>query len=214
MTKNYLSLTIVAALFMTACTQTTPSMMNNERVQVTRESLVEQIPLEHLNKNTVAVIANEYNQKGTGEMDLTMTFDPTSKSFTAMNAVNTVKKIQKDLNISGVKATSIQTLAVPGGTPSLVVSFDSMRAQAPKNCDQMPGLDDNQTGRFIGDYKFGCGIETAFSKQIARPSDLYGNGNLAKRDARRESIVVDDYASAQPRTPLEGIERADLASGN
>jgi len=152
MNKTYLSLIVVAACTLSACTQTTPSMMNNERVQVSRESLVEQIPLAHLNKNTIATIANEYNKHGTGVMDLTMTFDPAAKDFTAMNAVNTVKQIKKDLKVSGVHNLTAQTLAVPGGQPSLMVSFDS--------------------------------------------------------------IIVDDYTSAQPRPVLDGIERDDIASGN
>lgn len=205
---------MIAACAITACTQTTPSMMNSNRVQISRESLVEQIPLEHLNKNTIAAIANEYNRHGTGVMDLTMTFDPAAKDFTAMKAVNTVKQIQKDLKLSGVRDVNGQTLSVSGGKPSLMVSFDSMSAAAPKNCDQMPGLSDNQTGRFIGDYKFGCGVETAFSKQIANPSDLYGNAELGNRDARRGAIVVDDYGSAQPRPELDTIERGDIASDN
>jgi type IV pilus biogenesis protein CpaD/CtpE len=76
----------------------------------------------------------------------------------------------------------------------------------------MPGLYSNETGRFIGDYKFGCGVETVFAKQIARPSDLEGRSEMGMRDARRDSVILENYSSGAVQQPLDGIDRSDLAA--
>lgn len=211
--KIFQNSVLVLAVFMVgACTQTTPSMMNTNKIELAQETIVEQIPLADVNANLLAHLANQYRKHGNSAMDLVITYDPAAKDFTAMNAVHELGHIKQGLAANGVKNITAQTLAVLQGTPSLMVTFDSVRAQAPSNCAPMPGLESNETGRFIGDYKFGCGVESMMAKQIARPRDLMGNDNMDRRDARREASVLEGYASGQPRTPLEGIEREDLAS--
>lgn len=211
---NHLSLIMLAAVSLTACTQTTPSMMNTSKVELARQTSLEQIPLADVNETTMAVLANDYNQYGSGSMDIVMTYDPKAKDFTAMNAVHTLKDAQTSLRKQGVKNIHAQTLAVPEGKPSLIVSYDTVTAQAPSDCTPMPGMDNNETGRFIGDYKFGCGVETAFAKQIARPADLEGNSDMGVRSGRRDATIIEGYSAGIPREPLDGIERDDLASGN
>lgn len=207
------SLLSLLVSFLTACApQYTPSMMNTSSVELARESIVEQIPLASITPETMTYIAQQYQKNGNGILDLTMTYDPRSKDFTAMNAVHGLQAIEKTLKQNGVTQYETQTLAVPDGKPSLMVSYDMIRAQAPSDCQPMPGLDTNETGRFIGDYKFGCGIETAIAKQIARPADLEGNATLDRRTARRDSVVIEGYSAGVPREPIVGIEREDLVS--
>jgi type IV pilus biogenesis protein CpaD/CtpE len=196
-----------------ACTQTTPSMMNVAPVELSRETVVEQIAIDDVNDALLTHIANHHRKSSNGPLELTMTYDPKSRDFTAMNAVNELKSISKALQYKGVYNMVTQTLAVPEGTASLMVSYDTVMAHAPSNCDPMPGLDNNLTGRDLGNYKFGCGVESMIARQIARPADLEGNSTLSKRDARREAAVVEDYSAGVPREPLEGIEREDLTSG-
>ncbi len=207
------TLMIGASIGLSACTQSTPTMMNVSPVELAYETSIEQIPLKNLGENNLTFLAEQHRQYGSGLLDLTITYDPKSKSFTAMNAVHELNHIQTFLKKKGVRSMAAQTLAVPDGSPSLMVSFDSVRAQAPSDCGAMPGLDNNETTRKIGDYKFGCGTESMLARQIARPSDLAGKSEMDIRGARRDAIMIDGYSSGVPRKKLEGVERADLVSG-
>lgn len=208
----YFSLIILGAVSLTACTQTTPSMMNTSRIELARETNMEQIPLNEINDTTIASLAGQYSKYGSGALDLTMTYDPKAKDFTAMKAVHELKYVQGALKKKGVRNMTAQTLAVPDGKPSLIVSFDTVAAQAPSDCAPMPGLELNKTDRDLGTYKFGCSVETALAKQIARPADLEGNSDMGARSARREAVVVEGYSAGVPREALDGIERGDLAA--
>ena len=206
-------LSLLALGLLSACgPQHTPSMMNTSPVELARETIVEQISAKNINDADLAVLAEQYRRDSVGTLDLTMTYDPKSTEFTAMNALHGLKSAKMALQQKGIQNISTQTLAVPDGKASLMVSYDRVRAQAPSDCTPMPGLDTNETDRFIGDYRFGCGVETLLAKQIARPSDLEGNAGLGSRDARRDSIVIEDYAAGVPRTELDGLERENLAS--
>lgn len=214
MKKILFTLPLIASFALIACTQTTPSMMNVSPVELSHETVVEQINVTQINDHMLASIANHHRKSSNGPLELTMTYDPKSRDFTAMSAVNELKKVSKALRYKGVRDMITQTLAVPEGNPSLMVSYDTVTAHAPSDCDPMPGLENNLTGRDLGDYKFGCGVESLIARQIARPSDLEGNVTLAKRDARRDANVVESYSAGVPREPLVGIEREDLSSGN
>jgi type IV pilus biogenesis protein CpaD/CtpE len=211
-TKNYFASLYVIGFLLAGCTQSTPSMLNTSKVELTQETVVEQIPLNEITDSRLAVLADYHRQFGTGPLDIAMTYDPKSKEFTAMNASHRLKHVKTVLGYKGVKNIQAQTVAVTDGSPSLIVSYDMSRAQAPSDCAPMPGLENNETGRFIGDYKFGCGVETMFAQQIARPADLKGNAVMDQRDARREAIVVDGYSAAVPREPLVGVERDNIVS--
>lgn len=214
MKKYILHLSVIGACALSACTQSTPTMMNTAQIELSRETSFEQIPLNAINDVNIAALAGQYRQYGSGILDLTMTYDPKSSVFTAMKAAQELKEVQTLLKKKGVFNLAAQTLAVPDGKPSLMVSFDTVQARAPSDCGTMPGLNNNETGRFLGNYKFGCGVETMLAKQIARPADLEGNADMGARPARRDGIVTEEYSAGVPRQPLEGIEREDLASGN
>ncbi|MCI5061232.1 MAG: CpaD family pilus assembly lipoprotein [Alphaproteobacteria bacterium] len=210
--SRYILILPVLVVLLAGCTQTTPSMMNTSRIESIQGSTIEQIPLADLDEASIAVIAEQHRRYGTGPLDLTMTFDPKSKDFTAMKAIQTTKTIQESLKQKGVPHSSVQTMAVSEGTPSLIVTYDTVQVQAPSDCAPMPGLTNYDTTRFIEEYKFGCGVETMMAKQIARPKDLTGNAELDTRGGRRESVVTDGYSAGVPREPLQGLERENLST--
>lgn len=211
--KSFVLITGLTIPLLAACgPQHTPSMMNTSKIELSRETMLDQIQLKDLNEATLTALASHYDQNGNGPLDLTMTYDPKAKDFTAMKALHELKHVRAALNKKGVIDITTQTMAVPRGMPSLMVSYDVVKAQAPSDCTPMPGLDNNETGRFIGDYKFGCGVESLLAKQIARPTDLEGQDGLGKRDARRDSVMIEGYSAGVPNSRLEGVERGDLAS--
>lgn len=203
---------LFALVMLAACTQTTSSMMNTSRVQLAQETLIDQIALKDINENSLENLATQYHKYGSGPLDLTMTFDPKAKGFTAMQAVKAVKHVESVLRKKGIQNLMTQTMAVNETSPALLVTFDTVTAMAPDDCQQMPGMESNETSRFIGDYKFGCGVETLFAKQIARPADLNGNAELDTRDARREAIITEAHSSGDPKPRLEGLERGNLSA--
>lgn len=211
LTLTHLSV-LGSLILLAACTQTTPSMMNNSEIELSHQTVLEQIPVKDITDDRLENIVERYHDNASGSLDLTMTYDPQSSDFTAMNALHMLEKVKSGLMKKNVRTITSQTLAVIDGEPALLVSYDEVLAQAPSDCGVMPGLEDQVTGRFIGEYKFGCGTQLMIAKQIARPEDLEGNANMDQRSARRDSIVVEDYAAGVPREPLKGVERGDLTS--
>ena len=207
--KNSLVL-LCALIMMGGCTQQIPSIMNNSKPVLANETIVEQIPLAYVNEATLSDLAKMYRQSGANDLDLTMVYDPQSKDFTAMKAVHKLKEVRATLNANGVQNIEAQTLAVPDGTPMLIVSYNAVTAHGPLDCPMIPGMEDRRTDRDLGTYRLGCATETMISKQIARPSDLAGNSELGPRDGRRDSIMLNDYMGGVPRERLEGVERDNL----
>lgn len=195
-----------------ACTQTTPSMMNTQKPLLVNETIIEQVALNDLSDDMLEALAAGYTKNGTGALELTMAFDPTSKSFTAMKAVQKLQSIKTVLAHKGVRNVETETLSIKGAQPALMVSYDSIRAQGPQGCKMIPGLESNETSRFLGDYQFGCGTETMLARQISTPSDLQGTDGLGKRGARRGANILNGYESGAPREPLQGLGRENLAA--
>ncbi|NQZ13858.1 MAG: hypothetical protein HRT94_03395 [Alphaproteobacteria bacterium] len=211
--RKNITLTVLSVLALGACTQNSPSMMNTSPVELQKQTVIEQIPLNQINDVLISALADDYQKLGSGVLELTMAFDPKSKTFTAMNALNKLKEVKTKLARKGVRSVVTETLAVEGAQPMLMVSFDTVQAQAPSDCETMPGLEVNKTTRFIDEYKFGCSVETMLARQIARPSDLEGVDGLDNQDGgRRETNIVDAYAAGAPQPALNTIGRGDLGS--
>lgn len=209
---KYLSV-IGLVIILSACApQTSPSMMNNSEIELSRQTTIEQISVKDVTEERLNRIVEQYHKNSSGALDLTLTYNPKSSDFTAMNANHMLSRVKTGLQKKNVQNITAQILDVIDGTPLLIVSYDVVLAQAPSDCGIMPGLEDHITGRFIGEYKFGCGTQSLIAKQIARPTDLEGNADMDQRDARRESIVIEEYSAGVPRQPIEGVERDSLSS--
>jgi type IV pilus biogenesis protein CpaD/CtpE len=213
---HYLACILMSGALLTGCTQTTPSMMNTSKAELVDETHMEQIPYDKLDDISMAILANQYSRYGDGQLELTMAYDPSSKNFTAMHARNKLKELEKMLAMKGVTSVKTSTLAMKGEAPSLMVMYPSVSAQAPSDCDHMPGVKDNKTGRFLGNYKFGCSVEMFTAQQVYRPSDLRGRGGEAMgvNEGRRITSVMETYHTLNDRQAsgeLEDIlERDDL----
>lgn len=209
----------LGCFLLAACTQTTPSMMNTSPIELRSETHMEQIPVEHVDDLSIAILAQQYTRFGDGPLELTMTYDPKSKSYTAMKALHTLKEVEDKLSVKGITNVKMDTLAVDGQKPALMVMYPSVQAQAPSDCGPMPGLNDNVTGReIVGPYKFGCGVETLMARQVYRPADLRGRGGevMDVNDGRRISNVMTTYHTLNERQAtgdlVETLERENIQS--
>ncbi|MEM9469895.1 MAG: CpaD family pilus assembly lipoprotein, partial [Pseudomonadota bacterium] len=126
---------------------------------------------------------------------------------------NKLKEIKSKLARKNVTQVLTETFAVEGAQPALMISFDSVHAQAPSDCDVMPGIEKEGTTRFLGEYKFGCTVETMLARQVARPADLEGVSGLDNTSGgRREANAIESYAAGTPREPLDIIGRDNIGS--
>ncbi len=210
--KKITFLSAVSLMVMGCANQSTPSMVNNSRTEMVAETYTDQASVGTVDEATLTVLAYEYGRYGSGPLDLTVTYDPKSKSFTAMKAAEKVKSLESGLRRRGVKNIKTDVLAVNDQPETLMISYQSITSRPPSDCGDMPGLKDGATTRVIGDYKFGCGIESMIARQVYRPSDLQGVGTMEHGDGRRSTNVTERYRLGTPNEPLDGLEREDLVS--
>lgn len=194
-----------------ACEMYAESRVNDRRMQVREEKLVEEIPTSRLNEATLEGIAQSYSENGRGAMDLTITYDPVSKTNTAMRAGDEAARLSRSLRREGVVDvnTSILPVREQGAESVAIISYSSYKTAPPPNCTLMPGYD-KAVLEIDRSYKIGCSLETTFAKQIADPSDLLGDARATPQtDGRRSTNIVEGYRTGAPNKPLEGVSATE-----
>ncbi len=203
-----------SSLMVTACSrQSTPSMMNTSKPQVISETAMQQVPVKHTGMGYLHKLADEYQRYGADTLRLSLAYDPASKDYNAVKAFKDLSRIKSGLNELGIQAISAETVKVEGTEPMLMVSYESARAAAPAGCRNMPGLENGLTTEKIGDYRFGCSVDTMLAKQIYRPADLQGSAGADDGDGRRAANSVEYYRRVEreeAEAPLIRIERTDI----
>ncbi len=212
MKKTFLLLPVLAC----ACApQSTPSMVNTEKPRLVADTTMQQIPVSSVTDGYLFNLARDYERYGTDAMHLSLGYDPKSKNYGAMKAFSDLADIKTKLREKGVRNITAEAVKMEGGAPTLMVSYDGVMAAAPAGCRNMPGFDDGMTTRELGDYRFGCSIDTMLAKQIYRPADLAGNAAEDPDNARRGVNIVDHYrtvGAAETEGDLERLQRADMGA--
>jgi pilus biogenesis lipoprotein CpaD len=205
---------LFGAIALTGCgKQSTPSMVNTTRPQLAPETMIQQVLVEDLNAAYIDHMSENYKRFGTSVIDLSLGYDETSKTYTAMNAFNDLSKVKAQLAKRGVKNVKAEAVKInKGEKPVLWINYDAVTAQAPEGCTTMPGLDNNTT-RDIGAYKFGCSIDSMLAKQIYRPADLEGNGYMDPASGRKAQSSLEHYHTVTEQESsgqLEQYGRGDI----
>lgn len=191
--KFLIPMMMATACALSACgPQTKPSMMNTAKPQLVSETAMQQVAVKDAKDGYLRMLSEDYRRYGSDTMNLALAYDPASKTYDAMKAFNDLATIKSKLNSFGVRSINAETIQGVG-EPVLLISYDAVKAAAPAGCNLFPGVEDNQTTRFIGDYRFGCTTETMLAKQIYRPSDLRGNDQLDPGDGRRAANSIEHY---------------------
>lgn len=209
-----LALLLIGTSFLPACSrQSTPSMMNTSLPRVVEETTMDQILVENVNEAYLYKVASNHERYGTNTLMLSLSYDPASKTYDAMKAFQDLAKFKESLRKMGVHSVKAEAVKSSGATPTLMVAYDSVSAQAPEGCRNMPGFDDGMTTPEIGDYRFGCSVDTMLAKQIYRPSDLQGNAMSDAIDGRRAANATEYYRRIE-QEEAEGeiirIQRSDI----
>lgn len=197
---------------LSACSLSTPSEINHQKARLVPGSYINEYPLSDVSKALVSNIAHDYDRYGDGAMELSILYNPKSKTYTAQKAHADIKKFQDMFRLYGVKNIQTSLIASDQEKPKLVTFYNTIHAAAPEGCYEMPGLKDSQTSVDRKDYKLGCGVETHFARQVYRPADMAGSSHAGSTDGRRGSNIVEQYRTGVPAEPLEGTEREDLSS--
>ncbi|HOO81443.1 MAG TPA: CpaD family pilus assembly lipoprotein [Alphaproteobacteria bacterium] len=195
---------ITLAMVLSGCLSE-PTMLNQNRVQVQEETFTDTLPASELSGSAVQGLARHYDQHGGGPLELTVTYDPKSRSANAMHANDEAARIVKELRAAGVHSVDANILPVNGsGGMNAMVSYTAYNALAPKDCSTIPGFEDLDV-KVDEDYRLGCTTETLFARQVARPKDLKGQGTVDPiTDGRRMSNTVAVYRMGVPNEPLDG----------
>lgn len=198
----------LGVLTLSGCEMHHPSYMTENRIQVQ-----EQVYTEHYSHTdfNAAAIANLYDRQGDGPLHLTVTYDPLSKTNTAMHAGDAAAAYARDLRKQGVALVESGILPIKdsGEGSKVFVGYQSYSAQAPKDCGLISGLSGNIL-EAEADYKLGCSVDTVFARQIARPSDLAGQSEKQyTTDGRRSANIIETYRAGAPNDGLDGESASD-----
>lgn len=212
--KNFgkLSLMCGVALALGACggkdkLQSPSAFVKDARLQIEEETFSENVPLSEVNGSYINALSHHYARHGGSTLELVVTYDPKSYRNTAMIAGTKAGDISEDLRQRGVH--NIETTILPikgqGDEGRLIVSYMAHSASAPKGCDKMmPGMNEDEVRDNL-DYKMGCSVNALIARQVSRPSDLLGRGNLdTVTDGRTASNIIEVYRTGAQNEPLEG----------
>ena len=197
---------VMTALMLSACTFATPTHIStSSRAEVVQESFTVQDDTSVFTSDVLEGIGREYWATGDGTLNVTVLYDPNSRTNTAMKATDQAARIAKMLRSSGVNDVNADIMPVQqsGDTSQTVINFATIVAQAPSDCGQPLSMEfaDFELGN---DYKMGCSVETYFAKQIARPKDMLGNDAMDNPDGRRNANVTERYRMGEQMKELEG----------
>lgn len=205
---------LIGTSMLAACGhQSTPSMMNTSRPQVVAETTMDQKPVSSVTEGYLYSVASNYDRYGTAALNLSLAYDPDAKGYGTTKAFSDLTKFKAQLEKFGVRSIRAETVKSSGVEPTLMISYDSAAALAPAGCRSMPGLDDGLTTREIGDYRFGCSVDSMLAKQIYRPTDLYGVASSEVGDGRRATNNVEYYRRVEQdeaEGELQRLQRADI----
>ncbi len=216
MTKTVYVLAVLAgaSVMLGACSrQSTPSMMNTSQPRVVEQTSMQQVPVKKISDGYLAQLADDYGRYGSGGVTLALAYDPASKAYGAMDAFNDLASVKERLRKAGLTNVRAETVKTEGSEPTLFISYDSQTALAPAGCRNMPGFDDGLTTGEIGNYKFGCSVDSMIAQQIYRPSDLRGNAAHDPIDGRKARNVSEYNRIVDPERiqgELTRMERKDM----
>ena len=182
------------------------SKLSTSKLQLEEDVFQEDVAVEQMDDAYIASLAQHYAQQGDGAVELTVTYDPKSKTKTAMHAGQHIARISKAFRKNGVENVNTMILPVKGqgDNSRAIVSYSSYELTVPDDCTMMSGYSDRNVDP-QEDYKLGCTRDSILAKQIARPKDMGGQTKDWKTsDGRRAANIVDRYRTGEPNPELGG----------
>jgi type IV pilus biogenesis protein CpaD/CtpE len=152
-------------------------------------------------------VSRHYWAHGDTPLMMTVTYDPHSKTNTAMKATKEAARLKGILSKQGTQSvhTDIMPVRDSGDVSKTLMTYDAVNARAPAECGDVK-VDRNFTNwdKVGEDYQLGCSSESYFAKQIARPKDLHGNDVMDITDGRLQANTVELTKGGQANPALKG----------
>ena len=187
-----------------ACTLDHPTYYNKGQIEVREQRFAQEYVARTLNDSTIASMAQEYYKAGSGDLNVTVSYDPQSKTHTARNAAQLAADIASAFGRNGVSYVKTDILPVLNSGESMAyISFNYLEAHAPENCGRLDTMDDSAHENFR-EYELGCTTDTFLAQQVANPADLLGRAVSQDSIGRRDTNIVDAHKAGVPRAALEG----------
>ena len=199
---------VFAVFSLSACSLDSPTNLSQKKVEVIEDIRHIEAETSSFDDETLKAIAYHYNDHGEGNIDVVVTYNPASKSNTAMKATDNAAHISAILRSHQVGHVKTEILPVhDDGASMTLMSYTTYRAQAPSGCGDMDGIDDSSHENYR-DYGLGCSTETYIARQVARPKDLLGrDGIVEEDDGRKRALVVEAFKWRVQNEPME-VDRA------
>lgn len=192
-------------LFLGGCSMDVESKVaHDKKIELHRENFSQTLPAGQFDEQALFALGDHYHHHGEGPVDVLVTYDPKSRTNTAMAAAGEAARISALLRKNGVVdvKTDIMPVNGQGESAQATVDYGIISARPPSDCKTMGGLDGVETGGY-SDYTPGCAIQTQIARQIARPKDLLGREGLDKADGRRQANVVETYKTGERNEALQ-----------
>lgn len=213
-----LTLMTVSVLGLSACAGK-PWLMEETKMDVAPIELVEsrhitKKPLAELSEGDIASAADTYSRVGAGPLYVVVAHPEKAKGALEERTA----RIAASLQSHGISSADIVASTIPltTDTPVALIAFDTLEAQAPESCKEMPGVR-SKTGQSSDfDYKLGCGVKKYFAKQIANPEDLRGVAGLggANDGDRAANVINNTTRPGEPRPYLPGYVISSIGGGS
>lgn len=205
----------VCCLALTGCDQekflNPPTGMTQSEIRINQGQHSLDLDAKKVTGADIAEVAEHYQDKGTGEVVVRVTYDRGGDDRRAEIALSQVSRIQKMFRDEGIDARVV-IMPVDEAHGRALVSYKVLEALPPEGCGLMPGMHGAAGLSHVDQYEMGCDTKLYMSKQIARPKDLLGNDTEEGFDAQRESVLYENmYRSGQPMQGVSGESASGTA---
>lgn len=203
---------LMGVIVLAGCDMNQKTYVSPNRAQIEKTRYDTEVSVGMMDDNFYKALASEYKSNGGAGLNLTFVYNPASGNAAGLSASELAGNAARKLRGYGADDVSADILPVADSAHSgkVLVSYTKFAALAPKDCETMPGLDDNQI-ELSWDYKYGCSVEERLAKQLARPSDLLGNDAAPETSSgRRATNLSAPHELGVANEPLDGDSITDV----
>lgn len=211
-------LAIVTSIALAGCADK-PWLMEQSSLESRPIALVEgryldKKPLADLGDSEIKTAVDTYGRNGAGPLYVVVGHsDQDSKGGQA--AEKKLEDITKALRMQGLDPRDIVASTVPltTDTPVALIAFDTLEAQAPEGCTDMPGHKNLPGKPSDFDYKIGCTVKSYIARQIENPNDLKGVAGVGgfSDGEHAANVINENTRSGQARPFLPSYVISTLA---
>lgn len=201
---------VAALLLLGACdtivNNNPTTMVAPGKIETYKDEMALEAETASLDAGKLEQVSRHYWAHGDTPLMLSVTYDPHSKTNTAMKATQEAARLKTMLAKQGTENVQADIMPVQdsGNVSKTIITYDAVNARGPSECGDVK-IDRNFTDwERVPDYKLGCASENYLAKQIARPKDLHGNDVMDMMDGRLQANTVELTKSGQANQAIKG----------